>query len=66
MSDWGKIRCVMGLRVPCESEGSIAVALVLMGFLLQYPLKFLDQIICRKMTHASTYSKNMSVFSITK
>lgn len=57
---------MMGLLVPCESEGSIAVALVLMGFLLQYPLKFLDQIIYRKMTHAPTYSKNMSVFSITK
>lgn len=57
---------MVGLLVLCENEGRIPVAPVLMGFLLQHLLKFLDQIISRKMTHAPTYSKNMSVFSITK
>lgn len=53
------------LLVSYEKEGRITVALVLMGFLLQYLLKFPDEIMYRKMTHVptySTYSKKMSLF----
>ena len=66
MSKWERIGWVVGLLVPCENEGRITVALVLMGFLLQYLLKFRDQIIYRKMTHVPTYSKKMTASFVTK
>ena len=59
---WERAGWVVGLLVPCENEGRITVALFLMEFLLQYLLKFLDQIIFKKMIHVFPTLKNVCFF----